>query len=89
VMLVCVADCFEKWHTRMRIGVWALNGVIVNCAVTQFVLAYSLNKSLLYTVWLFFYRINMSQVSRKNYGEVLWNVIIYIIKMVFLYFMTK
>jgi hypothetical protein len=21
VMLVCVADCFEKWHTRMRIGV--------------------------------------------------------------------
>jgi hypothetical protein len=49
---LCVVDCFEKRHTHVR--VWALNGVIVNCEVTQLIFAYSLSKSLLNVVWLFF-----------------------------------
>jgi hypothetical protein len=48
---LCVVDCFEKWHTRFRM--WALNRFIVNCEVTQFIISYTLSKSLLNIVWLF------------------------------------
>jgi hypothetical protein len=45
--------------------VWALNGVIVNCEVTQFILVYNLSKFIEYSV-IIFYKINISGFKEKK-----------------------
>jgi hypothetical protein len=81
VMLVCVSWTASRrgvsWTASRRgiragVRVWALNGangVITNCEVTQYTLAYSLNKSLLYMVWLFFKKSTCLKFQEKTRGK--------------------
>jgi hypothetical protein len=62
-----VEDCFDQW--RARVKVWALNGVIINCEVTQFIVACSLNKQLLSIVWLFFTKSTCLKFQEKTTGK--------------------
>jgi hypothetical protein len=83
-----VMDCFEKWHTRARVNVWALNGVTVNCGVTQFILAYSLNRSSVYSVIIFLQNQHVSSFKKKQRDSPLEFHNMYN-KDDILYFMTK
>jgi hypothetical protein len=57
---LCLADCFKKWHTCVR--VWD----IANCEVTQFKLGFSLNKILLYIVCLYLQNRHDSRLKKKQ-----------------------
>jgi hypothetical protein len=62
-----VEDCFDQRHMRAR--VWALNGVIIKCEVTQFIIMYSLNIGLLHIVWLFFTKSTCLKIREKTMGK--------------------